>query len=448
MNDDIRTWKGIRYARTPDRFAAPVVVVSATPAAGGHFGHAPMQVPPSWAQLGAEVSEDCLTLNVWAPEGTHLPVLVWVFGGGFENGAASMFDGEALARAAGCVVVTINYRVGSFGFSTLSPFAPALADASNLGLRDVLAALEWVHESIAGFGGDPAKITLAGQSAGAFLVCAAAVAPDALPIRALALFSGGASRIVPEEIAHDMGAALLAELGLESDPGAIALIDPELLLAAQRTLITGDIGDRNSRRPRALGVALDPHSPTPVVPRHPLEVIADGALRDVAILVGATTDEVFGFPPQMLGDPDQAALTREIEAATDHAGDARRLIEHYGTGAPSARARFLTDYIYRLPAVRLAETQRRAGGRAWLLEISRVADDPAVHGDDVNALFARAGDADDTRAETILGAYRQLIVEGELSAGPRHPIVAGAALAPDVVPLERLTDLWQGVARP
>lgn len=109
--------------------------------------------------------EDCLSLNVWTPGGTGLPVLVWLHGGGFSSGsgAEAWYDGALLAERGEMVVVTANYRLGALGYLYLSPeFAPA-----NLGLLDQIAALGWVRDNIAAFGGDPGRVTLAGQSAGA-----------------------------------------------------------------------------------------------------------------------------------------------------------------------------------------------------------------------------------------------------------------------------------------
>ncbi len=143
------------------------------------FGDDPLQGPRGEGR-GPKYSEDCLTLNVWTPGGDKRPVMVWIYGGGFMVGSASypMYDGAALARK-GVVVVTINYRLGIFGFMA----HPALTKESpnhasgNYGFLDQVAALKWVRENIAGFGGDPNNVTIFGESAGAVSVAAHLISP-------------------------------------------------------------------------------------------------------------------------------------------------------------------------------------------------------------------------------------------------------------------------------
>ena len=126
-------------------------------------------------------SEDCLTLDVLTPgaDGARRPVLVWLHGGAFVMGAGSalVYGGERLARRGDAVVVTLNYRLGALGWLSLGDVAPGTGFAANLGLRDQIAALEWVQANIAAFGGDPANVTVFGESAGAMSVGALLGAP-------------------------------------------------------------------------------------------------------------------------------------------------------------------------------------------------------------------------------------------------------------------------------
>ena len=158
----------------------------------------------------ARVSEDCLYLNVFAPTGTSLrrPVLVWIYGGGYihGDGADPLFDGSHLARSQDLVVVTINYRLGLWGFAPLVD--------RNVGLADQIAALEWVARNIAGFGGDPNNVTIAGESSGAMSVCNLLAAPTAHGLfhRAIAQ-SGAAGNVATRAQADETARAASDELG-------------------------------------------------------------------------------------------------------------------------------------------------------------------------------------------------------------------------------------------
>ena len=143
-----------------------------------------------------ERSEDCLYLNVWTGGAGKWPVLVWIHGGGFDQGSTSvaLYNGEALARK-GIVVVTINYRLGVFGFFTHPELTreSATHSSGNYGLLDAVAALEWVKANIAAFGGDPARVTIGGQSAGAMAVHALMASPLAKGLFHGAIAQSGSS---------------------------------------------------------------------------------------------------------------------------------------------------------------------------------------------------------------------------------------------------------------
>lgn len=177
---DVRAFRGIPYARSPEgdlRWRPPQPAVPwAGIRDGSRFGADCMQ-PAEYPELqGNGMSEDCLSLNVWTPAGDstrRLPVLVWIYGGGFTYGSGShpSYDGEPLARR-GIIVVSFNYRMGLFGFMAhpqLSATSPTRA-SGNYGLMDQIAALQWVQRNIAAFGGDPARVTVVGQSAGAMSI--------------------------------------------------------------------------------------------------------------------------------------------------------------------------------------------------------------------------------------------------------------------------------------
>ena len=159
--------------------------------------------------LGAPQGEDCLRLNVWASSDTEpgdaKPVMVWLHGGAYVLGSSSqpLYDGRRLAGSGEVVVVTVNYRVGALGFLDLSSFnSPRRRFDSNVGLRDVLAALDWVRDNIAAFGGDPGRVTLFGESAGAGIVTTLLASPAAE-----GLFAGAIAQSSPATSVYDRGRA-------------------------------------------------------------------------------------------------------------------------------------------------------------------------------------------------------------------------------------------------
>lgn len=168
-----------------------------------------------------EVSEDCLRLNVWTPntDNAKRPVLVWLHGGGYTNGNGieqDGYNGENLARQGNIVFVSINHRLGPIGYSDFSAVDPKFKESGNVGMLDIHAALQWVHDNIANFGGDPGNVTIAGQSGGGAKVCNMVEMSDnaGLVHKALAL-SGNTNFAIDQEYSSALGKAILAEAGLK-----------------------------------------------------------------------------------------------------------------------------------------------------------------------------------------------------------------------------------------
>jgi para-nitrobenzyl esterase len=279
----VRAWLGVPFAAPPigpRRFAAPA---GPEPWAGvraaTEFGAAPVQARPIKAPAG--VSEDCLYLNVWSPtaDAVGRPVLVWIHGGGFTIGNGAMFNGAGLAAAGDIVVVTVNYRLGVFGFVDVG--AVGIGSASNPGLRDQIAALQWVQANIAGFGGDPRRVTVAGQSAGAVSISLLLTAPSAAGLfRSAIMESGSYSLAHSPKVAAAVAESYARELG-SSD---WQQIPAERLLAAQRSV--------GRRRPGALPAA--PWFDGDLVPAS-LEAARAVPPPDVALLAGHNRDEITLF---------------------------------------------------------------------------------------------------------------------------------------------------------
>lgn len=467
----VRSWLGIRYA-TAERFRPPVLVELDESAPTSAYGAAPFQTPPPVPPLGAEPDEDCHFLNVWAPEHVTdepLPVYVSVYGGGFEHGAGSAWtqDGAVLAATGRVVVVSPSYRVGALGFVSLDAYGSPFEGAHNLGLQDLVTALAWVKENIRAFGGDPDQVCVVGESAGGFLTAAlpAVRAADGLFAR-LSVHSAGASRIVPPQRAESMAADLVSDLGATDEPARLMGVPAADLVDAQSRIVARDIGIRNGPSPHALGVVDDSASLAPVLSEHPLESFASGRVAHVPILVSATQDEIalFRAAAQDTFDPD--SLSDVVAEVTSWGVDderARRLVDGFsatlGEGASPGeiRERILSDYVYRLPVVRLAQTHAASGGQAHLLLIGGADGLPAGHACDVPGLIGRhlpdASPAAVRRDDQLTDAVLDFITGDGPSWGctevdelRAHGI--GDLREDATAQLRTVLEVWDGIPRP
>ncbi|WP_030909994.1 carboxylesterase/lipase family protein [Streptomyces sp. NRRL F-5126] len=271
--------------------------------------------------------EDYLTVNVRAPEGGRdLPVMVFVHGGGFVAGStrAALYDGSGFARD-GVVLVTLNYRLGIAGFLDL-PGAPA-----NRGLLDVVAALRWVGENISSFGGDPRRVTLFGQSAGATIVGGVLAAPGARGLfrRAIVQSGSGLGAFTSEQAARVTRAAARV-LGVEPHAGSFADIPDDRLVEAASRL--GGIDLRTETHYDPL-IGLSPFSL--VLDRQPAESVAAGLGNDADLLIGTNTEEghLYLVP---VGTYDTSTARDVDDAAARSHPDPARLVEAYRKARPGA----------------------------------------------------------------------------------------------------------------
>ncbi len=303
----VAVFKGIPYASPPVgdrrwRAPEPVLPWKGERACDAFGKSCPQWIPPVGSFYQKEfqypadrsgLSEDCLYLNVWSPaasDADRLPVLVWIHGGGFlgGNGGEIEFDGEAMGRR-GSVVVTINYRVNILGFLA-HPDLSAETDrgtSGNYGLLDQIAALRWVRDNIAAFGGDPSCVTIAGQSAGAMSVQCLLASPLAKGLfhRAI-LQSGGAVHglvdFQPHAFAERNGPRVAAEYGATSVANLRTLSALELVDGMPRS-------DPGARDPQAIRFA--PVVDGYVLPSDPSDAILAGSVRDVPLMIGLTADD-------------------------------------------------------------------------------------------------------------------------------------------------------------
>jgi para-nitrobenzyl esterase len=335
------------------------------------FSPVPMQRLTLFPE-GSEASEDCLYLNVWTPDlSGRRPVMVWIYGGGFESGTGSppMTSGEALMHR-DVVFVSFNYRVGALGFLHLADLGgPAWASATNCGLLDQVAALHWVRTNIAAFGGDPTNITVFGVSAGAFSIGALLAMPAAAGMFDKAIMQSGAtSRTFSREVATGIAQDLLTRLGLDA-PEQLLSVPAERIVEVQVEVIDSDIGARNTPGGRSYGAVVDGH----VLPDLPLNVVTRGGARTIPLIVGFTRDEVqlweVMLQPTTFAPANETALLAEM---TRCVGEelASALLHVYQKREPEAslarlRTRFLSDWSFRMPAVQCAQAQIASGGQAW-----------------------------------------------------------------------------------
>jgi para-nitrobenzyl esterase len=405
----VAVFRGIPFAQPPVgdlRFAAP------RPArawdgvrAAAMYGPPPPQsafllTPMAPAAPGADPG-DWLTVNVFSPDlgAARLPVVVWIYGGAYRFGASSLvgYDGTALARQ-NVVVVTFNHRIGVEGYAYL-PGVPA-----NRGLLDQVAALRWVSENIAAFGGDPDRVTVFGESAGAGAIASLLVMPAADGLFRRAIAQSVPGTFFSPALAADVTAAIAAEAGLPPTTEAFAAADPARLAAASDAVRPADHADRwglVSRTPTPFSPVVDGE----VLPAAPWQALAAGAGRSVDLITGHNRDEyrlftkLSGWRGTITDEAASDAL-RALAAGGkpgDGPGDKQGADGEaaYREAYPGADAETLfelvnSDWLFRMPTLHLAQAHAAAGGQTFLYQVSYPAPEGgfgACHAIDVPLVF-------------------------------------------------------------
>ncbi len=369
-NGRARVWKGIRYAAPPVgdlRWRAPqppdpwTVVADAT-----RFGPVCPQptLPMVPLDLGAPQDEDCLSLNIWASTvpGDKKPVMVWVHGGAYVLGSAGqpLYDGTVLASSGDVVIVTINYRLNAFGFLDPSTYTTARRRYdTNVGLRDVIHALQWVQDNIAAFGGDPDRVTLFGESAGGGIVTTLLTSPSAAGLFTGAIAeSSPATSVYDAERAGRMAALLLDNLGLDrSDIDRLSDVPAAALVAASQRIFDTVPAQNPGTLPFVPIVDGD------VVPDYPVKLAREGRSHPVPLIIGTNKNEAALFrwmksPLMPITPPAIKAMFAEI--ASEQPELVLPTEEQIGSAYAGMRVKargmgIARDIGFRMPSVWLAE---------------------------------------------------------------------------------------------
>ncbi|WP_235677743.1 carboxylesterase/lipase family protein [Mycolicibacterium sarraceniae] len=301
---------------------------------------------------GRPTGEDCLNLNIWTPDGasrsSQKPVLVWIHGGGFLNGSADIYDARWMATQGDIVVVTVNYRLGALGFLAHPALSPD-ANIGNYGLADQQAALRWVRDNIAEFGGDPTKVTIAGESAGAMSVCDHLVAPDSAGLFRAAILQSGpcqaqADRATGQKVSTDYA----TKVGC-SDPDAVA--------ACLRSLPAKEL----QSAPLYVGFGPDkltgPVTGTDRLPVDPMTEAALSRMPRIPVLIGSNGDEFAMFAAlQYLKDhglPPYPKLLSDTFGPDAPAVAAHYPLDGFGGNDGLAYSAAVTDSLFACPTDRL-----------------------------------------------------------------------------------------------
>jgi para-nitrobenzyl esterase len=343
----VNPWKGIRPALT---FGA-ICPQSKTPA---QFNRLPEVEEPQ--------SEYCLFLNVWTPglDNGRRPVMVWIHGGAFKGGSGSSptHDGSTLAHRGNVVIVTINYRLGPLGFLHLDKITGGRIPATgNEGLLDQIAALRWVRQNIASFGGDPDNVTVFGESAGAMSIGCLLAMPLAQGLFRKAILESGSNTCKPVEEAVSLTEQFLGFLGVSAGTMAeLRTIPAELLLAAFQKL---------SMKLNIKGSVLEPVVDGSILPAFPIEAVKKGSAAGVAIMVGTNLDEsrFMAMLDRGLTKIDEAALLKRwqnivpADLAPSLIAACRKALEKSGSAVTTADVSLAlqTDVQFRIPAFRLLQ---------------------------------------------------------------------------------------------
>ncbi|MBO0907291.1 carboxylesterase/lipase family protein [Arthrobacter sunyaminii] len=419
----VRTWRGIPYAappvgelrlRSPQRAAGWNGVLD-----GSAFGAAPPQSRnPSLtgSRRRAPMDEDCLTLNISAPlepAADQLPVLVYFYGGAFSSGSSTVktYRGSHLVRTGEALYVSLNYRIGALGFTDFSSFSTAQRTFdSNLGLRDQVAALEWVRDNIANFGGDPGNVTIFGESAGGISVTSLMCIPAARGLfhKAYAQSPAPSSAYSPElhaSWARDLLKILKVPL---SDAAEALTVLPAAALVQATNRLTSKIGPAD--KPGSLSVS--PVIDGEFLPEHPFDAFMKGKSAPVPLVLGTMAQEGALFAKVVDILPSTPDRIEKMFAGTDPAAQSRVLAAYPGYPSKQRSVEISGDLVFWYPSTVVAESHSLVAP-TWSYRydfatpMMNLLGFGATHAMDVPVMFGETGEPI-TRALSLLGGASAL----------------------------------------
>jgi para-nitrobenzyl esterase len=486
LHQGIAAFKGIPYAAPPVgalRWRPPADPLrwSGVRDAIDYGPWAPQRSSTLDGVMGAEQaaqSEDCLTLNLWSPglDQTRRPVMVWIHGGSFARGSGGqgLFEGHALSRHGDLVVVTLNYRLGVFGFSHLATAtAGAVPATGNEGLLDQIKALQWVQDNIEHFGGDPHNVTLFGESAGAMAIGALLTSPAARGLFHKAILQSGACHsFATLASAPLLGEALLKATGLDAD--RLCMASTAELLLAQQSIEHGQV--EGYPLARIGGLPFRPVVDGTVLPVRPYAAIEAGVAAGIPLMVGTTADEwrLFGALQPAITGLSEANLFKRLGYFIDHA-QLPALVDSYRQTLvargiePTPPELFMaiqTDRVFRIPALRLLERQQphehrlysylfdwkspAAGGALGACHAIELAYVFGTHTKPGAAGFFGTGAAADALARQCMSAWSAFARNGDpgwpaYDSEQRATMILGERCRSEQAPFDRERAAWESI---
>ena len=396
--ENIISYKGIPFVGQQPvgnlRWKAPVDVTPSNDVYEAYnYGKTPVQSPGD-ASVNYGTSENCLYLNIWKADETATqkkPVIVWIYGGGFEVGGTTdpQYDCYNLVKENPDVIfVTLAYRVSFFGFLHLShlPDGKDYQDAANLGLMDQLMALKWVHENIAGFGGDPDNVTIWGESAGGGSCSLLPLVKGShMYFKRVIAQSGAPAQTRSTEQAIEITNKVMEELGCKTVADLMKVSAEEF--TETWTRLYGFF--------QVLGIRTFPERDGKFLPLDPWEAYANGAAKDIEFLQGCNRDEMNTFLGVIGVDRwNEWASGRKAEKLAKHTDEEKALVESYCseiTGESyEPTVRLLSQYMFIAPQIRLSEEQAKGGGKSYTYYFRVESSAPLIkagHITELSALF-------------------------------------------------------------
>ncbi|SMQ74783.1 carboxylesterase/lipase family protein [Agreia sp. VKM Ac-1783] len=449
IEGEFEHWRGIPYASPPvgpRRFRGPGAVEPWKDVKSAvDFGPGPWQTPLSRSARrfpqGPGVSEDCLTVNV-SRRVSHdqgLPVIVFIYGGGNRTGKSSQYPGERLVGNGEVVAVTFNFRVGVMGFLDVAGVSGGEEFDSNLALRDQLAALRWVKDNIAEFGGNPDNVTIYGQSAGALAVTTLLATPSAEGLFARAVSaSSPAFHVYSRDRVRGWTEDYLALLGLtpHSDLSELTRLPAETLITAAMTF------DRRTRKDTAGTISMSYVVDGDLLPETPISAFRGGRAHRVPLMIGTCRDEHKMFTKLIKGELANSPAEIEKLFAGSPSEALERVRTAYSTNGRFDRGRVGGDAAFWYPSVAVAEAHSQfAPTRMFRVDqgprVLTMLGLGATHGSDIVLVFGQTDGID-----KLLGAAR---TDKVIAENLRADLVTFARGEDETWPLYEVSERLTGV---